>query len=242
MREERRSVALRLTDWSTSWLRWQAGAALDRIREYDHLDRNRLNARDYLGVESALDVRLAGDRLAFAASGGWWTPFAGGNRFGTTGLLAAWRSTADARRPFWSAVSEISAASRVAPLALWPGAGTGQGRSGLLRAHPLLTSLEAGDVLTGPVFGREVAHGSLEYVRPVKQTLAGGLSLAGFADAARAWHRPDGLDRSPLYVDAGVGVRARAPGLGGGIRIDLARGLRGGGTTLSASWAGSWPR
>ena len=38
-----------------------------------------------------------------------------------------------------------------APFALWHGAGTGHGRSGLLRAHPL----HAGGVLTGPVFGRE---------------------------------------------------------------------------------------
>ena len=144
VREERRRVGLHLADWSTSWLRWQTGAALDRLREYDDLDERRVDARDYLAVESALDVRLAGDRLALAASGGWWAPFAGGDRFGTGGLLAAWRSTDDATLPSWSAVTEIGVASRVAPLALWQGAGTGQGRSGLLRAHPLLN----GGVLT----------------------------------------------------------------------------------------------
>jgi hypothetical protein len=227
VREERRSVGLHVADWSTSWLRWQTGATLDRF-----------GARDYLAVENSLDVRLAGDRLALAASGGWWAPFAGGDRFATGGLLAAWRSTDEATRPFWSAVTEIGVASRMAPLALWQGAGTGQGRSGLLRAHPLLK----GDVLTGAIFGRDVAHGSLEYVRPVRQTLAGGLSIAGFVDVARAWHRLNGLDTSPLYVDAGVGVRVRAPGTGGAIRIDVAHGLRGGGTTLSASWGGAWPR
>ena len=242
VREERRSVGLHLSDWSTSWLRWQTGAALDRLREYDHLDENRVDARDFLAVESTLDVRLAGDRLALAASGGWWTPFAGGNRFAAGGLLAAWRSTVDATLPSWSAVTEIGVASRVAPLALWPGAGTGQGRSGLLRAHPLLETLEGDDVLAGPVFGRDVAHGSLEYVRPVKHTLAGGLSIAGFVDAGRAWHRLHSLETSPLYVDAGVGARVRAPGPGGAIRIDVARGFRGGGTALSASWGGAWPR
>ena len=96
--------------------------------------------------------------------------------------------------------------------------------------------------MTGPVFGRDVAHGSLEYARPVGHTLAGGLSIAGFVDAARAWHRLNGLDTSPLYVDAGVGVRVHAPGPGGAIRIDVAHGLRGGGTTLSAGWGGAWPR
>jgi len=97
-------------------------------------------------------------------------------------------------------------------------------------------------VLTGPVFGRAVARGSVEYVRPVKRALAGGISIAGFVDAARAWHRLNGLDPSPLYIDAGVGVRVHAPGSIGAIRIDVARGLRGGGTTLSASWGVAWPR
>ena len=132
----------------------------------------------------------------------------------------------------------MSVASRAAPLALWQGAGTGQGRAGLLRAHPLLTD----GVLTGPVFGRELVRGSLEYVRPVKRTRAGGLSIAGFVDAARAWHRLNGLDPSPLYVDAGIGLRVRGPGPGGAIRVDVAHGLRGGGTTLSASWGGAGRR
>jgi hypothetical protein len=240
LREPRRRVGLHVADWSTSWLRWQTGAALDTLREHDDLDgtETRFQPRDYLGVESALDVRLADDRLALAASGGWWAPFAGGDRFATGGLLAAWRSTDDATRPSWSAVTGFEAANRVAPLALWSGAGTGEGRSELLRAHPLLD----GDVLTGAVFGRDVAHASFEYARPVGETVAGSLSVAAFVDTARAWHRMNGLDTSPLFVDAGVGVRLHAPGPDGGVRIDVAHGLRGGGITLSAGWVGVWPR
>lgn len=164
-------------------------------------------------------------------------PLAGGNRFRTGGLLAAWRSSENVSLPVLSAVAETRVASRGAPLALWHGAGTGDGRSGLLRAHPLLIS----DVLTGPVFGRRVTHGSVEYARPLLQTLGGGLSIAGFVDAARAWQRPNSLGASPLYVDAGVGLRVRAPGGAGTIRLDVARGLRGGGTTLSAGWGRAWP-
>ena len=96
--------------------------------------------------------------------------------------------------------------------------------------------------MTGAVFGRQLARGSLEYVRPVRRVPAGGLSIAAFVDTARAWRRLNGLDTSPLYVDAGVGVRVHAPGHGGVIRIDVAHGLRGGGTTLSAGWGGAWPR
>jgi hypothetical protein len=238
VRQERRRVGVHLADWSASWLRWQTGASLDRLNEYGDLERRRVDARDYLALESALDVHLAGDRFAVLASGGWWAPFGGGDRFVTAGLLAAWRSTSDPTRPSLSVVTEVGVASRVAPLALWQGAGTGQGRIALLRAHPLLS----GGVLTGAVFGRDVTHGSLEYVQPVARRLAGGIAIAGFVDAAQAWHRLSGLETSPLYVDAGVGVRVHAPGTGGSIRIDVAHGLRGGGTTLSAGWGGTWPR
>ena len=249
--ETRRRVGLHVTDWSTSWLRWQTGASLDRLREYDDVDPARFNARDYLAVDGTIDVRLASDRLALQASADWWTPFAGGDRFGTGAALAAWRSTADATRPFWFATTEITVASAVAPLALWNGAGTGRGRGLLLRAHPLLSN----GLLTGEVFGRKVLHGSFEYVQPVGLMPASGLAVAAFVDAARASRRLNGLDPSPLYVDVGVGVRLRAPGLGG-VRIDLAHGLRGalrpaqgapgssrgGGFTLSASFGSVWPR
>lgn len=238
VREERRRVGLHVTEWSTSGLRWQTGASLDRLRAHDDRRDYRDDARDYFAVDGTLDIRLAGDRVALRASGGWWAPFAGGDKFATGRVLAAWRSTDQATMPTWSGVSEIGMASRVAPLALWQGAGTGQGRTGLLRAHPLLDD----GVLGGPVLGREVSRSSLEYSRPVGSALAKRISIAGFVDAARAWHRLRGLDTSPLYVDAGVGLRMHAPGPEGAIRIDLATGLRGGGTRLSADWGGAWPR
>ena len=238
VRDERRRIGVHLAEWSSSRIRWQTGAALDRLREYSDLGQPRFDARDYLAVESTLDVRRAGDRLALVASTGWWAPLAGGNRFRAGGLLAAWRSTAAAAGSSWSAVTEIALVSRAAPLALWQGAGTGEGRSGLLRAHQLLD----GGVLNGAVFGREVARGSLEYVRPVGRAFGGGLSIAGFVDTARAWHRMNGLDTSPLYVDAGLGMRWRTPIPGGGLRLDVAQGLRGGGTTLSLGWVAAWPR
>ena len=123
-------------------------------------------------------------------------------------------------------------------MAVWEGAGTGLGRAGLLRAHPLLDD----GVLTGPVFGRRVARGTIEYARPVGQALARALSIAAFADAAQAWRRQDGLGQSRLYVDAGVGLRVRIPGRAEVLRIDIAHGLRGGGATASVSWLRAWPR
>jgi hypothetical protein len=235
-REARQRIAVHLADWSSSWLRWRAGAALDRWGADDDQRERRFQTRNYLAVEGGVDARLASDRLALAASGGWWVPFAGGDGFESGDLLAAWRSTADPTRPSWSAVTAFGLATRAAPLALWHGAGTGQGRGGLLRAHPLLH----GDVLDGPVFGRHVVRGSLESERPLGHLLTGGLSMAGFVDVARSWRRLSGLDPSRVYVDAGGGVRVR--GAGGVVRLDVAHGLRGGGTTFSASWGGTWPR
>ncbi len=238
LREERRRIGLQVAEWATSWLRWQAAGAFDRFGGDDESAVGHLATHRYLAVESLVESRLARDRVALAASGGWWAPLAGGERFTTGGLLAAWRSNDESRRPVWSAVAEGTAVARGAPLALWPGAGTGQSREGYLRAHPLLG---ADSVVTGQVFGRTVAHGSLEYARPVGSVLGGVVSMAGFADTARAWHRMDDLDASPLYIDVGTGARLDGPGFGGSLRIDLAYGLRGGGTTLSAGWATAWP-
>lgn len=237
VREGRRRAGVLVSDWPTSWLQWQTGAALDHVRAYDGPGETRVDARQHVALESALNLWLAGDRIAVTASGGWWTPLGGGNRFGTGGLRAAWRSTTEPRHPVWSAVTEIGIATRVAPLALWPSAGTNHARGGLLRAHRLLQD----GVVTGPAFGRAVAQGSFEYERPIRDTPIGLLAVAGFVDSAQAWRRLD-ADTSPLYVDVGVGLLVRSPSFGGAIRLDVARGLRGGGTTVSASWGGAWPR
>ena len=236
--EQRVRAGFRLSDWATSWLRVEGGAAIDRLREYVDAGAPRAVSRDYLALESSVSARLAGDRIAVTASGGWWAPPAGGRPFGTGALLATWRSTIDLTSPVWSAITGIGVASWLAPPAIWLGAGTGEGRVALLRAHRLVNS----GVITGPVFGRGLAHASLEYARPVKHMKSADLSIAGFVDAAQAWHRLNGFDTSPLYVDAGVGLRVRTPGPNGAIRLDVAHGLRGGGTTFSASWGGAWRR
>jgi hypothetical protein len=237
-REERRRVALRLADWSSSRLWWQAGLALDRLEQRQNSAAETFAAWDYVAIEGALDLRRLGDRVAIAATGGWWGPLDGGASFSSGGLLAAWRSSREPALPVWSARTTVAVVSRTAPLALWPGAGTGRGRSGLLRAHPLIR----GGAITGPAFGRGVLNGSLEYARPIGRTLGRGLAVAGFVDAGRAWNRPEGRGASRLFVDAGVGVRAPAPGHDARFRIDLAHGLRGGGFTLSANWGMAWPR
>lgn len=224
VREERRHVGLRVADWASSTVRWTVSSAFDRWA-----------ADRYLSAGGGVEVRLAGDRVSLGAAGEAATPLGSGTAFTTGRLSSAWRSSTNENQPMWLGGAAVTTASVAAPFALWPGAGTGHGREPLLRAHPLL---EAG-VVTGEAFGRRLAHASIEYRRPVWRPAMARLGLAVFADAARAWHRPDGSSSS-LHVDAGVGVRLALPGKGGAMRLDVARGMRDQQVVVSAGWQPSW--
>ena len=141
-------------------------------------------------------VHLAADRLISRAQAEKWT-LGQAPGFWTRDLSVAWQSTSDRSRPFVFAIVGDSAASAGAPRALWMGAGTGQGRPMLLRAHPLLDS----DVVNGPMFGRRITFGNAESQHPLRQTVTGSIAVAVFVDAARAWDGLGGLDASPFQVE-----------------------------------------
>jgi tetratricopeptide (TPR) repeat protein len=237
--DERRRTAVRLSDWATHRVRWDAGLALDRWADDDHASLD-------LGV----DTRLAGDRVSIGLDAAAWTPLGSGARFTRAGASAAWRSTAEPARHTWHASAGVAAASAEAPFDLWPGAGAGHARTPLLRAHPLL---DAG-VVHGEVFGRTLAHATAEYHQRLVATPAGAVAVAVFADSARAW-RVNGSTsgttevvpsigptvRSPWHTDVGAGLRLALPGSGGTARIDVARGLQDGRLVLSAGWQTPWP-
>jgi len=166
-----------------------------------------------------------------------WVPLGSGGRFVSGGLSSAWRSTDDQTSPSWSILAGFVATSAAAPLDLWPGAGTGRARTPLLRAHPLL---DAG-VVSGPAFGRRLAHGTVEYQRPLLSAPVGAIRLAAFADTASAWRRIGDEDRGPWHTDVGTGIRLALPGNGGTIRVDVARGLQDRRVALSAGWQAPWP-
>jgi len=221
-RESRRRMTMSLSDWATSRVRWEAGFGTDRF-----------DGRVYVAGTAEMELRLADDRLAMGVTAHGWLPSSGTTRFGAGGLMAAWRSTTASFRPVVFVSSTWDRVSASAPRAVWPGAGTG-GRGRLLRAHPLFDN----DVITGPLFGRDVATTSVEYWQPVNERFGQRLFVAAFVDAARASRgRPS---QGRLYVDAGVGVRIAT--LGGTVRADVAKGLRGGGLTWSAGWMTSWPQ
>jgi outer membrane translocation and assembly module TamA len=91
--------------------------------------------------------------------------------------------------------------------------------------------MDAG-VIRGPAFGRTLAQASLELQRNVYRRGPLTIGLAGFVDAAQAWHRLDGT-RSKLHVDGGIGLRLRLASAAPVIRIDWAGGLRDNSTALS---------
>lgn len=224
VQQERRRAALGTADWATSWLHWNAGLALDRWDNDSHAS-----------VDAGVEVRPAGDRLSASVEAALWAPLGSGRRFATASVGLALRSTVERAQPRWSLTAELDHTSGAAPFDLWPGAGTGRARTPLLRAHPLLDD----GVVFGPVFGKRLIHASGEYVYPVMTSVAGGLGLASFVDVASASRRAAGT--AAWHADAGVGLRVSLPGNAGGLRVDIARGLRDHRHVVSAAWQPPWP-
>lgn len=223
--ETRRRAGLSLSDWATNWLRWQAGAALDRF-----------DGRTYFAVDGTLEVQLHDDRVAASVTGGWWTANLKSDPLMSISGNAAWRSTADATRRSAMVRTGVYATTAQSPRALWTGADTGVSRGPLLRAHPLMDD----DVINGEAFGRSLAAATGEVSQPLPHTPLVNVSIAAFIDGARAWHRGGNLPATPLYVDAGLGLRIRLPGEHSLIRVDLAHGLNGGRFVVSAGWVTNW--
>jgi hypothetical protein len=223
VRDARRRLTFNLADWISGQTKVDVGAGIDRF-----------GAADYASFHGAVEQHAAGDRVVARVDGELWR-FGGNQRFSTQSLLFELTSTPDITRNAVSTTIGFVNASDASPRALWMGAGTGQGRPILLRAHPLLDN----DVLRGTMFGRQIAFSMSEFTHPLMQRFFGTLSAAVFVDAAQVWHTLDGAAKSPFEVDAGVGFRLRLSHGGGAARIDVGRGLFDGGTVLSAGWTPS---
>jgi hypothetical protein len=216
--DRRRSVSVAATDWMSSRWKWEAELRGERWPA----------GASAAGVLGALQYQSLDDRVAAGVRGGLWTA---GTATWTGSVQAEWRSSAQAQGTVWLGRAGFDAAGVDTPLALWSGAGTGQGRPALLRAHPLLHD----GVFREAVFGRMVGSGGLEWRRwssPRFRVLR--IAPAAFVDAARAWHAPAFGD-GRAQVDVGAGLRIAVPGAGV-LRADLARGLRDGRTALSFGW------
>ena len=215
-REERRRSALSFSDWIAPDLRVEIGTALDRWS-----DRG-----SHVALEAGLEARWAGDRLALGVSGAQWASLGSGVPFHSGGAHATWNGMRG-----WRLHAGVTGASATAPLALWPGAGTGRGREPLLRAHPLLE----GGVVSGRAFGRTLVVTGVERQGPLGTIHSVRVGWALFVDGARATH-PLRAGPTPWQVDAGAGLRIAAPGARGEVVLAAARGLEDGATALSIGW------
>ena len=139
IKERRRGVMLNASDWTSGVTRIKAGAAVDR---WDQDTTASLVA----GVE-----RTFAGGLGRAMVDG--SILVRGLRASTFGVTSDWRSSHSRVGSVWSTRGGLTTTTSETPLALLPGAGTGQGREVLLRAHPLLH-----DGVVRGVFGRRLVH------------------------------------------------------------------------------------
>lgn len=220
IREERRRTALSFGDWIASDFRLEVGAALDKWS----------GRGAHFSFEGKLEARAAGDRLAMIARGAQWTSLEGGAPFESGGLLAQW-STKNLERGGWLARVGVSTASSDAPLALWPGAGTGTARAPLLRAHPLLDD----GVVAGRAFGRSLVHAGLERQAWSFNFKSARLGWSLFIDGAKVWDSLQPVD-APWQADGGASVRLAGLGTPGEFKVTAAHGLVDGESAVSVGW------
>jgi hypothetical protein len=215
--QERRTLSFSYADWLTGTARWEVGASSEAWP-----------SGRATGVMAGVGYQSLGDRFAASTRTTVWS------RDGAEWLAGAsldWRTRSRNDGSVLLGRAAASLASAGAPLSSWNGAGAGQGRDELLRAHPLLHD----GVIRGGVFGRGLVNGTLEWRRwgaPFKRVLR--IAPAAFADAARAYDVPEFGD-SRLHVDVGGGLRLALPGAGI-LRADVGVGLRDGRTALSVGW------
>ena len=221
--ESRRRAEFHVSNWVARGLRWEGTAAIDRFADGDGTGSWRA-----VSFGGAVQGRFAGDRAVIDMRAGTWV---GELTTWSVALRSEWRSDTRHEGFVWLARAQDAVVGADAPLALWPGAGTGQGRDGLLRAHPLI---DDGIIRDAP-FGRHVFDGGVEgrrWMQLARKPIR--FAPAVFLDVARAYYTLD--DASQRWqTDVGTGLRVAIPG-SGVFRIDVAHGLADGRTALSIGW------
>jgi predicted double-glycine peptidase len=212
---ERVSAQMRVGDWVTSRMRWNASTGIDEWNDGSLRPR----------LAGAIRYISLSDRLDMDVTASIWP---GDAAFSTTSVSAAYRSSMARRGMVWTAGGHAGAATVRAPLDIWSAGDTGHARRTLLRAHPVLDEGR----LRVDRLGRGLIQGSAEfqYWHRAHTLLDAGAAL--FTDVARTANRYAGPSQTD--VDVGAGVRFVALGMSGTFRVDVARGLRDGNTILSA--------
>jgi hypothetical protein len=207
--------------------RVEVGLAIDRFEDRGNFASSRVGA----------EVRTAEDRVAIVGDLASWAAGGDVQGFFEFGGTAAVRSTVRPGRLLVSARIDGRRATLDAPLAVWPGAGTGPGRPMLLRGSPLLDEGE----LVGAGFGRGLLHATVEAEVRIADRGPGRLSLAVFSDWARPWDTALQQGKGQNLFAFGAGLRLRALSRTA-FRVDLAKQPGHRGVVLSGGVIPPWPR
>jgi predicted double-glycine peptidase len=222
--ETRTHGGLTVSDWLAHGVRYAVSAGIDAWS----------GDRKAASIGAALEHVAFGDRLSLSMNAMQWAPLTGEPAFRSLGTRVGARSTSATQGWVARGSFGVERVSDAAPFALWPGAGEGQVRAPLLRAHPLLSDGVV-DLSSASAFGRTLAFGSAEVQRWFERPTIAQLGVAMFTDLARA-SRQAADGRTPVYVDAGAGLRIKIPGTPGVLRADVAHGLRDGANALTFGW------
>jgi hypothetical protein len=215
---------LTISDWLPHAVRYTLSTGLDAWT----------GGRKAASIGGSLEHVAFTDRLSLSVEATQWAPLTGESQFRYVGARASATSSQETRGWVSRGTIGINRVSDEAPFSLWPGAGEGQVRAPLLRAHPLLNDGVV-DLTPASAFGRTVAFGSAEAQRWLERPTIARLGIAAFTDVARA-SRQAADGRSPVQVDVGAGLRIKIPGTPGVLRADIAHGLRDGVNALTFGW------
>jgi hypothetical protein len=221
IQEDHTRGGLSTADWLTANLRFGANAGLDSWN----------GSRRAVSIGGTLEQRAFADRLSIAAEATAWVPLTSNSGFNAAALRAAFVSSSVPAGTVGLVNGGFELVSAAAPMSLWVGAGDGHARTPLLRAHPLL----AGGIITGGTFGRRLGYATGELQQWLGSWPA-RFGVAAFLDVARAAGRAPTATGDPLQIDAGGGVRFKAPGRKGTLRVDVGRGLRDQSVALTVGW------
>jgi hypothetical protein len=225
--ETRRLGALDWSHWLTSSQRLEVGFGLERFD----------GQGSHISMRGAADRRLFADRAALVAHGGSWMGMGGARGFAEFGLTTAFRNGTRPRRWAFAVRFDGRRATGMAPMAVWPSAGTGASRAFLLRGSPLVTD----GIVAGEAFGRGLLHATAEAEIQVADRTLVRLGIAAFADWAKPWDTSRGPGPGRSVFAIGAGLRIHAPG-STAFRLDVAKRPGTQGVVVSAGVVPPWPR
>jgi len=221
----RRGGRLTISRWLSSTTRLEARGGAERWNSTGSLGAAGVTA-GFLSPSERLSARLGADA--------WAGPTHFGSLAATVNAASAPRMALSGAIPLGPVLTLTAGAATVtdsAPLDLWPAGDTGQARTVLARAHPVLDD----GVMKGARLGRSIAFGSTEAQYWWRAPGLSRIGAAAFVDVVRTMQRTNG-DGALNDVDVGVGAGLASLLVPGRFRVDYGHGLRDGADAVTVRY------